>query len=89
MGPTKLYYATATGDVGPATGGSLQSVTLTPAAALSTAVVREGGSGGSIIAAIQAAASGSSFTLWLKGATYSGQLHVTLTGSGATCAVEL
>lgn len=89
MGPTKLYYLSATGDVATANGGSVVSVTLTPAAALSTLVLREGGSGGNIILAVQAAANGNTAQVLLKGATYTGQLHATLSGSGAVASIEL
>lgn len=86
---TRPYYITATGNVGPAAGGMVFSVVLTPASALSTLVLREGGSGGSVILAVQAAASGSSVQHTFEGLNYTGQLHATLSGSGAVATIEL
>lgn len=87
-GPAVPYYITATGNVGSANGGQIVSVTLTPAAATATLVLRESGSGGTIIAAFQAAASGNSFYGEYASA-YAGQLHATLTGAGAAAVIEL
>ena len=55
-------HLTSTGDiaVGPA---MLHGAILTPAAAVATAVIREGGSGGTIVMSLQAAANGSSVVI--------------------------
>ena len=87
--PCKPYYITATGDVGSANGGEISVVVLTPAAAVSTLVLREGGSGGTIIAAFQAAASGNSVAVEASTLVYSGQLHATLSGSGAVAMIGI
>ncbi len=89
MGDTKLHHITGTANVGGSAGGSIRSVTLTPAAALSTLVIRESGSGGTIIASLQAAASGNSAQVRFDGAAYSGQLHATLVGASAVAVIEL
>ena len=89
MAATAPYYLTATGNVGSANGGDLISIVLTPAAAVATAVVREGGSGGTIILALQAAANGASVQHLFRGLAYAGQLHVTLAGAGVQATVEL
>ena len=83
------YYLTSTANVGDANGGEIDSVVLTPAAAVATAVVRENGSGGTIILALQAAANGGSVQHIFRGLVYSGQLHVTLAGAGVQATVEL
>jgi hypothetical protein len=88
-GGTLPYYGTATGNVGGADGGQVASATITPAAALSTLTLREDGSGGTVIAVLQAGASGSSFQARFCGLGYKGQLHATLSGAGASFVVEL
>lgn len=61
------------------------TIVLTPAAALSTLVLRDGGAGGVVKARLQAAASGSSVPLNLKAPFQcKTDIHVTLTGAGAT-----
>lgn len=90
---SRPIYLTATGNVGDTDGGAVRMLVLTPAAALSTLVLREGGSGGSILVTLQAAASGNSVTIPCEddsgdgGMVYSGQLHVTLTGTGAVATI--
>ena len=86
--PTAPVYITGTGNIGGTIGGQVYSVTLTPAAAAATLVLREMGSGGAVIAAFQAAANGASFYGEYCFA-YAGQLHATLSGSGATAMIEL
>jgi hypothetical protein len=85
------YYISATGNVGPANGGRIPHITLTPAAAVATLVLRSGGSGGTIIWAGQAAANGSSvdFPYEPDPIAYSGQLHATIGGTGAQAQVHL
>jgi hypothetical protein len=72
-------HFTATGDisVGPAT---LHRVVLTPAAAVATAVIKEGGSGGTTVMALQAAANGNSVVV--EGPFFIQDPHVTLGGAG-------
>lgn len=82
------FYITGTGNIGGASGGQVVSVTLTPAAAAATLVLRESGSGGTVIATFQAAANGASFYGRYCFA-YAGQLHATLSGSGAAAMIEL
>lgn len=79
-------HFTATGDitVGPAT---LHRVVLTPAAAVATAVIREGGSGGTIVLALQAAANGS--TVVVEGPMPILDPHLTLGGTGALFAAVM
>lgn len=89
MQSTLPVYLTGTGNAGSANGGQLYSITLTPAAALSTLVLREGGASGTIIAALQAAASGNSVQARFDGMAYAGQLHATLSGASASAVIEL
>jgi hypothetical protein len=79
-------YLDATGNVGPASGGTLRAVSLAAGSAAATATIRQGGSGGSIILTIKAAANESHSTARLD-AVYAGQLHVTLAGTGAVVTV--
>ncbi len=83
-----LFHLTGTADVGPANGAVLYSATVTPAAAVTTLVLREGGSGGTIILSLQAAANGASMQ-WTGCKAYSGQLHATLAGSAGLAAIEI
>ena len=89
MEPTKPYYVNATNNVGPASGGMIKGISLTPAAATANLTLREGGSGGTVIWDVQAAASGATVFLDLDGAVYTGQLHATLSGAGASAVIEL
>lgn len=75
----KPKHFTATGDisVGPAT---IYGFVLTPAAAVATAVIREGGSGGTIVMSLQAAANGSSAIVMFPMSI--ADPHVTLAGAG-------
>lgn len=84
-----LNHITATGDVGSQNGGAIDSVILTPAAATAALTLRKGGSSGTIILVLQAAANGQSVQAEFCGAEYEGQLHATLSGAGATANVEL
>lgn len=82
---------TATGNVGPTTGGFLGTTTLKGGSAAGTASIREGGSGGTVIREL-AAVIGSSDAhapTGRDGDRYTGQLHVTLAGTGASLIVEL
>ncbi len=86
---TRPLYITGTGNVGPASGGILHSIVLTPAAADATLTLREGGSDGSIIAVVKAPANTASVPVFFEGAYYQGQLHATLAGAGAVATIEL
>jgi hypothetical protein len=91
-----LVKAVATGNIVSGR-GQLNSVILTPAAAVSTVDVRLDGSGGTVVLSLQAAASGSS-VVWRAsdqqygqagaGVAFAGPLHVTLSGAGASVSVE-
>jgi hypothetical protein len=93
---SSLAKAVATGNVVSGR-GQLNSVILTPAAAVSTVDIRLDGSGGTVVASLQAAASGNS-VIWRAsdqqygqagaGVAFPGPLHVTLAGAGASVAVE-
>ena len=76
-GRPKHFTGTADISVGPAT---LHRLVLTPAAAVATAVIREGGSGGTIVMALQAAANGGSVIF--EGPITIMDPHVTLGGAG-------
>jgi hypothetical protein len=78
---------TSTGNVPPHdTGGVCHGGVLTPGSALATVVLREGGSGGAVIATITALANGDS--VQVPGPfRYAGQLHATLTGTAAEVAL--
>jgi hypothetical protein len=79
---TRPQHYTATGDItaGPAV---LYGFVLTPAAAVATAVIREGGSGGTIRMALQAAANGGSVVVAFAVPMTLIDPHVTLSGVGA------
>lgn len=86
-----LKSVTATGDI-VAVGlhSWLRSVTLTPAAAKSTVVVRTGGASGTTLLSLQAPADGVS-AVWKSGdmgVNCPTGIHVTITGASATVAVE-
>jgi len=74
----------ATGTVS-ATKALVRSVTLTPAAAVATLVLRDGGAGGTVLLRLQAAANGNSQT-WGDGESVlvcATDIHVTIGGAGA------
>lgn len=89
-----IIHVTATGFV--LTQGHsaiVQSITLTPAAAVANVVLRDFGATGTIKTTLQAAANGGSI-VWIAGDAKAGPLftdgvHVTLTGAGATVEIEL
>lgn len=87
---TRLTKVTATGDV-ETRKGYLKSIILTPAAAVSTLDVRLDGSGGTVVASLQAAANGAS-AIWESGdddgVPFGGALHATLAGVGASATFE-
>ncbi len=70
---------------------NVKSVTLTPAAALATVVVRDGTGSGTIKLALQAGASGVS-AVWTsndkEGVLFVAGVHITITGAGALVDVE-
>lgn len=75
---------TATGNIS-ATPCYLVGVSLTPAAALSNLVIRNGGAGGTILLSLQAAAAGQT-NLWLSGnypIRFGTDCHATLSGVAA------
>lgn len=79
---------TATGNIGAPTGTRMALVALTAAAAAATLVLREGGSGGTIIATVAAPAN-TTVAVPYGGVEISGQLHGTLTGASAEATIEL
>jgi hypothetical protein len=85
---SNLAQVTGSGDV--ATGvRKLRSITLTPAAAVATVVVKDG-SGGSAVLSLQAAANGNSVQ-WRAGADgvqFATAINLTLIGVGAIVVVE-
>jgi hypothetical protein len=63
---------------------------LTPAAAVATLVVRDGGAGGTVKAELQAAANGSTVEVSVPGGEAFGtDCHATLGGAGAVAYVAL
>jgi hypothetical protein len=81
MIPGTPVHFTATGDID--TSGArvpIAGFVLTPAAAVATAVVRKGGSGGTIVLSLQAAANGASVVCDIPSTIESP--HVTLGGTG-------
>lgn len=59
-------------------------ITLTPAAAVSTIVVRDGGGSGAVKRRVQAPANGESVHITFPAPlTFNTDIHVTLTGAGA------
>lgn len=83
---SNMKRATATGDI-TTTDAILRAVTLTPAAAASTVTVRAGGSGGTVILTLAAAASGVSAVLSGISVPCADGIHVTLTGASAETSV--
>jgi hypothetical protein len=84
-----LAKVTATGNVG--TGSKyLQSIVLSPAAAVATLDVRLDGSGGAVVLTLQAAANGAS-VVWQatdRPGVGAAQPHATLAGAGASASFE-
>lgn len=75
-------YISATGNVGPADGGSLFAVTLTGGTDAATLLIKEGGASGTQIWALICAAAATTVTVTFpRGVVYTGQLHGTLTGT--------
>lgn len=85
MQPGRSQVVAATGDVPGATNGGTATVVVTPAVALATVVVRSDGATGTIIATLQAGASGASVPYGPF--HFDGQLHLTITGVGASANV--
>ena len=88
MNGTLLVPLTGTATVGATNGGQLYGASLTAAAATSTLVLREGGSGGTVILTLSAVAN-TTAAVRFDGAGYSGQLHATITGASAVASVEI
>lgn len=82
----ELTRVTATGTV-KATGGVVKQVIVTPAAAIVTLVLRDGGAGGTTKLEAQAAASGGTVQINMAndGLIFSTDVHATITGAGALC----
>jgi hypothetical protein len=78
MGKPKELTATGSIASGPAV---IYGFTLTPAAAVATAVIREGGGAGTVVMTLQAAANGGSVVVTL--CMNIQDPHVTLAGAGA------
>lgn len=87
-GTTRLERATATGNLGPASGGLLWGVTLSAGADAATVVVREGGSGGTVLLTVKAAIN-TTVNVRTYGSRYTGQLHLTFTGTSPEASIEL
>lgn len=86
---TKLFHHTGTTsptDIGPATNGVLQSITFFPAGA-DTATIRDGGSGGTIIAVLRPV-NGTPFFKW-NGVKLTGQLNVELSNASSNVVIEM
>jgi hypothetical protein len=81
---------TATGLVPNAGGpGRIGSLSLAGGSANATAVIRDGGASGTIIRQVAAVIGSMGGDLTKEGIEYAGQLHVTLTGTGASLNIEL
>ena len=76
-----FVYATGTGNIGGAAGGTLHGVILTGGSDAATLVIKQGGSSGDIVATLKAAANTTVSCPDIRGA-YRGQLHATFTGTG-------
>jgi hypothetical protein len=83
-----LAKVAATGNV--VSGRYLQSVILSPAAAVASLDVRLDGAGGAVVMTLQAAANGSAVVWQAAGLPGVGcaQLHATLAGAGASATFE-
>lgn len=74
---------TATGNVSPhVNGGTCWGGVLTPGSAAASVVVREGGGSGTVILTVTAVANGVSIPI-AGPFRFEGQLHATLSGTGA------
>jgi hypothetical protein len=82
-----LTYLTDTGNVGGANGGTVHSVTLTGGEDAATLTLRHNGEDGDILLAVKAAIN-TTVQVVFACAVYSGQLHVTLAGTGEVATVE-
>lgn len=86
MRAANILRRTTTGDVTTAS-AYLKAVTLTPAAAASTVTVRAGGSSGTVILTLSAAANGASAVTPALNVLCADGIHVTLAGASAECSV--
>jgi hypothetical protein len=80
--PVRSQVVAATGDVPGAVTGGLATVWLVPAAAAATLSIRSNGAAGTVIATLQAAASGEAVKYGPF--RFEGQLHLTIGGAGAS-----
>lgn len=82
-----LVRVSATGTV-KATAARVKKVFLTPAAAVSTLVLRDGGAGGTVKLEVQAAANGQTAECTIEdGEGFGTDVHATLAGAGAVAYV--
>ena len=81
-------HITATGNVGAASGGTLQSVILSADEAAASLTLKEGGAGGTTFLTVTAPEDETTAITGLC-AVYHGQLHATLSGTGATATVVI
>jgi hypothetical protein len=77
----RLQQFSATGDIVATAEIKLFAVVLTPAAANASAVIREGGSGGTVVLTLNAVANGSAVVV--PGPIAIRGPHLTLSGAGA------
>jgi len=77
----RLKQFSATGDIVATAETMLLALVLTPAAANASAVIREGGSGGTVVLTLNAVASGSAVVV--PGPIAIRGPHLTLSGAGA------
>jgi hypothetical protein len=77
----RLQQLSATGDIVATAEVTLLAVVLSPAAANASAIVREGGSGGTVVLTLNAVANGSSVVI--PGPIAIRGPHLTLSGAGA------
>jgi hypothetical protein len=90
MGGSRLVNITATGDITAAgVNGEVYSITLAAGSDTATAVVRDGGSGGTIIAKLSAVANTQATYTLVKGHHYTNGLHATLTGTSPSFTAEI
>lgn len=85
---TRPIRITGDGNVGPAIGGQLYSVSLTGGSDAATLALLEGGSGGTTILTIKAAIN-TTVQVRYHGMAYTGQLYANITGTDAEATVEL
>lgn len=81
----RLQQFSGTGDIAAAVEARLFSLILTPAAVAASAVIREGGSGGTVVLTLNAAANGSAVVV--QGPIVIRGPHLTLSGAGALFSV--